>query len=376
MDELLLDDEQLLLRRDSGRLLWSLAGAGAQVRRAVELAAEFDLDRLAGERPRAVLLVGDPPARGALRVLCHLLAPAAPVLVWGGTDLPRWAGPTDALLAAAVDGRHPRLMGIVEQAARRGLLTAVVAPDRSPVAQAAGRSPLARLDNSTHARAALWAVLTPLLQAAVALGIWVPEPGLYVEVAAALDAGAEQSRPGSDPFTNQAKSLAVEFSESLPLVAGAGPLAGVAARLVADGLRLLAGAPAVSVTLPDGMAAASAVLLAASAPAAGATDEDDFFRDRLEQPVTRPRLVVIGDEADTDAAGSQLSVDDRTARRAADALHQLAMAHGARSSTFGTSAGPPLARLAEAWSFGMFTATYLSLGLGQDPSAARPGELT
>jgi glucose/mannose-6-phosphate isomerase len=374
-DESLLDDEDLLTRRDGGRLLWSLACCGAHVRRAVEVVDQFAPGRLAGQRPRAVLLVGDEPSRGALRVLTRLLAPAAPAVVWGGAELPHWAGPVDALLAASVDGRHPRLMSVVEQATRRGLLTAVVAPIGSPVAEAGGRSPLARLEPDVHPRAALWAVLTPLLQAADALELWTIPVGLLAQVADTLDMVAESARPASDSFTNPAKALALDLRESLPLIAGAGPLAGIAARLSSDALRLLAGVPAVSVTLPDGIATAVALL---SAPVD--SDSGDFFRDRVGEAKARPRLVIVGDDGEPDDPalglhlGAQLQLDEMSARRSAAALHEIATANGARSSRVDVPPGAPLSRLAAAASLGSFTATYLALGSGIDPSMPRPGE--
>jgi glucose/mannose-6-phosphate isomerase len=381
-DHDLLEDSELLERRDEGRLLWSLAGAGAQVRRAAEVVEEFGVDRLAGaERPRAVLLVGDTPSAGALRVLTRMVLAAAPTTVWSGPELPRWAGPSDALLAASVDGRHPRVIGIVAEATRRGMETCVVAPARSPLAHAAGRSPVADLDPAIHHRAALWAVLTPLLQAVDALGLVALLDGQLAELADALDVVAESCRPTSDVFTNPAKSLAAELAGSIPVIAGAGSLAGVAGRMIADALRLLGGSPAISVTLPDGAPVAMALLARGGAP--GASADVGFFRDRIDDaaPVTPPHLLVIGDEEDLDdlafapRSDAQMQLDERAARRASSALQDVARAAGVRSSVLDIPSGTPLTRLGAAHAFGLFTATYLALGLGIDPSATRPGEL-
>jgi glucose/mannose-6-phosphate isomerase len=380
LDEGVLGDEAQLDRRDQGRLLWSLARTGAHVRRAGEVIAEFGPGQLHGDRPRAVLLVGDPPARGALRVLTRLLAPAVPVTIWSGADLPRWAGPADALLAAAVDGRQPRVTGLVEQAARRGLIRAVVAPAGSPVWQAAGRAPAAALPAEVHVRAALWALTIPLLQAADALQLWTFTPTLLAELADGLDASAEACRPGGDVFTNPAKSLALDFSTALPLLVGAGPLAGIAARIVSDALRLYAGSPAIAVTLPDGVAVAAALIAGT-----GGSSPDDLFRDRVEEAVVRPRMVVIGDDGEPDdplsgpRSSSELQLDERAARRASAALHELAAASGVRSSAFDLVVDPrvaaPLTRLAAVSTTGMFAASYLALASGLDPSAPRPGEI-
>jgi glucose/mannose-6-phosphate isomerase len=374
----LLDDNELLERRDEGRLLWSLAGAGAQVRRAAEVADEFGVARLAGaERPRSVLLVGDAPSAGALRVLARMLLAAAPTVVWSGPELPRWAGAADALLAASVDGRHPRVVSIIAEAARRGVETCVVAPARSPAALAAGRAPVAALDATVHHRAALWAVLTPLLQAVDALGLHPLLDGQLAELADALDTVAESCRPSSDTFTNPAKALAGELAETIAVIAGAGALAGIGARLFVDALRLFGGAPAIAVTLPDGAPTAMALL-----SRDGPRTEDDFFRDRAEfAPAWPPRLVIIGDDSDVEdlalrpRSDAQLQLDELAALRASSALQQVARDAGVVSSVIELPPGTPLTRLGAAQAFGMFTATYLAFGRGIDPSAPRPGEV-
>lgn len=376
-DHGLLDNDELLQRRDEGRLLWSLAGAGAQVRRAAEVVDEFGVARLAGaERPRAVLLVGDAPSAGAMRVLARMLMAAAPTSVWSGPELPRWAGPADALLAASVDGRHPRVVSIIAESVRRGVETCVVAPARSPAAVAAGRAPVADLDAAVHRRTATWAVLTPLLQAVDALGLHPLLDGQLGELADALDTVAETCRPAGEAFTNPAKSLAAELAESIPIIAGTGAMAGVAARLWVDALRLLGGRPAISVTLPDGGPTALALLTSAGPPS-----EDDFFRDRIEESVVAPpRLVVIGDDSDVQdlelrpRSYAQLQLDELAALRASTALQQAARDVGVRASTVDLPPGTPLTRLGAAHAFGMFTAAYLAFGLGIDPSAPRPGE--
>ncbi|HKF32056.1 MAG TPA: SIS domain-containing protein [Jatrophihabitantaceae bacterium] len=377
-DESLLDDPDALALRDDGRLLWALAGSGAQVRRAVDIADEFDVSRLAGGAvPRALLVAVDSPAKGAGRVLVRLATGVTPTLMWHGVELPRWAGSADALLVASSDGRHPRLARVTEQGAHRGLAVVVVAPEGSPVAEAAGRAPVAHIPGDLNRRALVWAVLTPLLQAAHVLEVASVPASLLALVADALDETAEGCRPSADAFTNPAKALAVEFAEAQPLIAGAGQLAGVAGRLFADALQLFAGAPAIAVTLPDGVAAAGALLVGEPQD----SFDDEFFRDRDEEQPIRPRLVTIGDDGEPDdeslgrRSGAQIQLDEVAARRAAEALHQIARQRGLRSSTVDVPAGPPLSRLASATLFGAFVATYLALGRGIDPSEPRPGEL-
>jgi hypothetical protein len=377
-DESMLDDADALALRDDGRLLWTLAGSGAQVRRAVDIADEFDVSRLAGgSTPRALLVAVDSPAKGAGRVLVRLASALTPTLMWHGVELPRWAGSADALLVASSDGRHPRLARVTEQGTHRGLAVAVAAPEGSPVAEAAGRAPVAHVPGDLNRRALMWALLTPLLQAAHALEVTPVPASLLAQVADALDETAEGCRPSADAFTNPAKALAIEFAEAQPLIAGAGHLAGVASRLFADALQLFAGIPAVAVSLPDGVAAAGALLFGEPQD----SFDDEFFRDRTDEQAVRPRLVTIGDDGEPDdealgpRSGAEIQLDEVAARRAAEALHHIARQRGLRSSTVDVPPGPPLSRLGAAALFGSFVATYLALGRGIDPSEPRPGEL-
>jgi glucose/mannose-6-phosphate isomerase len=378
LDQGLLDDADALQRRDEYRLLWALATAGAQVRHALGTSDGFDLDRLRGEPPRSLLVATDGPPSAVARLLTRLSSDRAPALTWHGVELPRWAGPSDALLVGAVDGRHPRLAVLVDQAAHRGMAVAVVAPGDSPVAAAAARVPLHELASVTNPRAARWAVLTPLLQALDALGLGDVPASLLAEVADALDETAEQCRPSGDSFTNPAKALAVDFGDSRPVIVGAGVLASVAARSAADAVQLGAGIAAASVSLPDGIGRAGALLRGPLA----APDPDDLFRDRVEDAgPPRARLLLIGDDGDpTDPdlgnrSGAQLQLDEIAARRAATALRGLAESLGVRASGVDLTGGAPLARFASACAFGDFTAAYLGFALGLDPGAARPAEL-
>ena len=170
----LLDDPQALIAADRGGLLRALASAGAQVRRSVETFGEFGLERLRDTTtPRAVLVAADAAAPYLSNLLAALASANAPVIDWRDPTLPRWAGPADALLAVSADGRHPRLAELVAQADRRGMVIAVTAPARSPVAAAAARHPVADVSHLAQvpARALWWALATPALQALDALGL-------------------------------------------------------------------------------------------------------------------------------------------------------------------------------------------------------------
>jgi glucose/mannose-6-phosphate isomerase len=376
-DESLLDDVERLQQRDEQRLLYALATAGAQVRRAVETVGDFGIEGLRGvEMPRALLVATDSAPSAASRLITRISCTRTPALTWHGVELPRWAGPADALLIGSVDGRHPRLAELAAEGSRRGLAMAVVAPAGTQVAAAAGRAPLHELPPDLHPRAARWSILAPLLQALDVLGANQIPSGLLIEVADALDEKAEACRPDGDAFVNPAKALAVEFADAFPLIVGAGALAGVAARAISDTLQQFAGVMSVSVSMPDGVSRAGSLLRGA-----GPHPTRDFFRDRLDEPTEiRPRLLVVGDDGSADdmllgdRSDAQIQLDEKAARRAARALHDLAADLGLRSSTVDVPNGDPLARFAAAAAFGEYTAAYLALGRGLDPGSPGPAE--
>ncbi len=380
IDEALLSDPQRLDALDGGRLLWALATAGAQVRRSVASTEEVGLDRLTGERPRAVLVATDASASAAADLVAALAGAAAPVVAWRATQLPAWAGGADALLVGCVEGRDARLAQLVDAGRRRGLAVAVAAPAGSPVAVAAGATGFGfRLDGPPSA--GVWSVLTPLLQAATALQLWSASADLFDAVADALDETANLCRPDGDAFTNPAKALALALSDATCLLAGAGPLAAVAARAMADRIQRQTGAPAFAAELPAEIENVGALL---RGPDTAETGGDDFFRDRVDDPGERMRLVLLGDD-ETDLPGvgprdwadeslqapAPPDAEDAVARGAAAAARSIAADFGVGVSTVPVTAGPALARFASAEHFGAFTAAYLSLGRGQDPSMPR-----
>ena len=368
----LLDDPQALIQADRGGLLRALAGAGAQVRRAIETVDEFGVDRLRGSTaPRAVLVAADAAAPYLSSLLAALASADAPVIDWRDPILPRWAGPADALVAVSADGRHPRLAELVAQADRRGMVVAVAAPVRSPVAAAAARHPVADASHvsSVPPRAVWWALATPALQMLDALGL-APTAHLLASVADSLDVVAETDRPDSSAYTGPAKLLAAELAESVPVIAGIGRAATVAARRFAGAVQLIGGSTAMAAALPDDVARIGSLL-------EFATTESDFFADRVTEPAVRPRLVLIGDDDRYgEAEDTQWdSLGDDAGRRAASALAGLAASRSIGSSRILVPDAPPLVRFAAASATGDFAATYLALARGIDPSAPRLGEL-
>lgn len=376
----ILDSPDAISARDPGRLLWALATAGAQVRRAVAAAERWTPRLPVDFSPRSALIVTDSTAGLAAAVLGELGGDRTAVLDWRAVSLPRWAGPADVLLAASIDGRHPRVAMLVAEAARRGMTVVVATPAETPVAAAAGRETVVAIETPASRRAALWTLLTPLLLAGATLGFVPVGPGELSAMADALDDIAEVNRPTSDAFTNAAKQLAIEVIDTEAMLVGVGPFAAHAAVGMSGALALLAGITAVPVALPDEVTRAGA-LLDIPIGSAGDTAPDDFFRDRVEEPSRRRRLLFLSDAAPGVGNGlyrAPASVADElaeSAQLAAIALEHIASARGIVTSNLDLPGETPLARFAAALAFGDFTGAYAAIGRGIDPTAARAGEL-
>jgi hypothetical protein len=371
----LLDDSDALRRADRGGLLRGLASAGALVRRARETLDDFGVSRLS-DRPRALLVATDSHAPYLSNLLGVLAGMSCPVLDWREPVLPRWAGPADALILVSADGRHPRLAELLDQADRRGMAIATAAPADSPVGVIAGRYPLADLSHLAAAppRSTWWALAVPAIQAATGFGLIQPDGEDVAdlsELADALDQVAETNRPDSSAFTGPAKVLATDLAEAVPVIAGSGRGATVAARRVAGAIQLIGGSTAMAASLPDDVARVGSLLEFAAVDA-------DFFADRVANTATLPRLVLIGGEAPAERGiepphWEQLG--DEAARRAGQALADLASQRGIAASRIDVPDAPMLTRFAVASAVGDFAACYLALGRDIDPSAPRLGEL-
>ncbi|MFH8797602.1 SIS domain-containing protein [Streptomyces sp. NPDC017941] len=197
----------------------------------------------------------------------------------------------------------------------------------------------------------LWALLTPLLVLLDRTGLVAAPADTLHKVADRLDAVAERCGPAIATYSNPAKTLAAELSESLPLIWTEGHAAGTAGRRFAAALAELAGHPALTAELPEALAAHAALL--AGGPS-GAADSDDFFRDRVEEPpLLRPRAVLLREQP-ADLGGLT----------AAPAVRELVHSHDVALSELEPADGSDLERLAELIAITDFTAVYLTLASG------------
>ncbi|MGW6395565.1 SIS domain-containing protein [Streptomyces sp. NPDC055103] len=373
LDETLLDAPDALALADRRGLLRGAAEAGARVRTAARHASEAGIADLRPEgRPRAVLVAGPGTAAAGVADLIGALAgasapvvrlqptgvaPAAGALRWA---LPGWAGSVDLLLLPTTDGSEPGLALLAEQAYRRGITVAAVAPKASPLAEAVVGShglfvPMATTPNEAPdeyaeslaaSPGALWALFTPLLALLDRVGLIEAPPEALEKVADRLDRTAERCGPAIATYSNPAKTLAAELADSLPLIWTEGNAAGPAGRRFASVLAELAGLPALAAELPEALPA-HGVLLAGDY-AAGA-DPDDFFRDRVEEPqALRARVVLLRDRP----------ADGLTA---APAARELALGHETAISELEPEEGGDLETLAELLAVTDFAAVYLAL---------------
>ncbi|MDT0270740.1 SIS domain-containing protein [Streptomyces sp. DSM 44915] len=376
-DEALLDAPDQLVRADPRGLLRTVAGSGAQVRSAARGVAESPLGQLSPEgQPSTVLHAGLGPQVPLLADLFEALAgdtprtatlrPAGPVadpgaLTWA---LPRWVGPLDLLLVTCQDGTAPGLALLVEAAHRRGCAVVAVAPERSPLADAVRArrglllpltaAPFQEPTGTPAAPGPGWALLAPPLLLGDRLGLFAASDATLQTLADRLDRVAERCGPAIRTLDNPAKSLAAQLGATLPLLWSAGPRAGAVARHAQRTLVGLAGRPALSAELPAALDAHRPLL---AGDLAAATDPDDFFRDRVDEPAPlRPHVLLLRDPPPPGAPDGLPT--------AADAARDLAFERGVAFGELPTEEGDPLVATAELLALTDFAAVYLTLAAG------------
>lgn len=363
IDESLLDDADALAAADRGGTLRALAGAGAQVRAARTLATEAGTARVADEgRPRAVVIAALGGSAVVADLLSALAGPRSPVpvmAVHSGT-LPGWVSALDLVVAVSVSGRAAGPLAVTAEAARRGCRLLTVGRAGSPLADVSQRARGVHVPTPPEVRSSrvgLWAMAVPLLMAADALDLVDAGGDVLDATADRLDEVAEAARPASESFVNPAKALALELAGSLPLVLGAGDLAGVAALRTAAQLARNARHPAVPGILPD---AAAEVVATFDGPFARAAE--DVFADPFETAEQSAlRLLLLRDDPDE---------EDPAVARVAQAVRDAAADGGVRVGELRADPGPPLARVASLVGRTDFASVYVALGLGLDPASS------
>jgi hypothetical protein len=277
-DDDLLDDPGRLEATDSGGLLRAAATAGAQVRSTAAVADEAGLGRLAGQRPRALVLLTRPGAApAAAPLLLALLGPSCPVPVVTTRSVPMWVGALDIVLANTTDPGDRELAEGLDRAVRRGAQVVLSAPADGPVAAAAaGRSVLLIPPIEVPPGLTLPRNLTAGLLLLDALELLATDPEV---LAGELDREAERDYVAHEALVNPAKSLALRLRGRTPLLWGTDPVATAVAGHCAGALAAHAGVVAHAAGFHE--AAALPVL---RQQATRASAEAEIFRDPFEDP--------------------------------------------------------------------------------------------
>lgn len=366
VDETRLDDPAGLAELDPERMLEAVASAGAQVRRASAGAVDAGVARLADEgRPRSVVVTGMGGSGVAGDVLSAVAGPGAPVpmLTHRGYVLPGWVGPVDVVAAVSFSGTTEETLACAEEAVRRGARLLAVAPAGSPLADLAARAhgvcvPVEQ--GGRQPRASMWELAVPLLVTADRLGLASVQGDVLERTADRLDELAERFGPTVQTVENPAKTLALDLAGSLPMVWGTSDLAGTAAYRFACQLAENASFPALWGVLPE---AGHNQVVTLDGPYAGAVADEDFFRDRVSESDSAPRLrlVLLRD------VGEHPQVVRRR-----EATVELANRQGVPVSEVAAEGEHRLMRLADLVAFGDFASVYLALALGVDPTPVAP----
>ena len=358
-----LDDPVGLEAGDPDGMLPAIASSAAQVREAAVLAAEAGVATLAEDgRPRAVVVCGMGGSGIAGDVLAAAAGPGCPVpvITHRGYGLPAWVGPVDLVVAVSCSGATEETLSALEEAVRRGCRLLVVGRDGSPLDALGrrGRAVVVPVTQGRQPRASVWALSTPLVVAAHALGLLTAPAEAVEEAAVVLEQIADRCRIDAEMVVNPAKRLAVDLDGQLPVLWGTSPLAGTAAYRFACQLNENAQQPATWGVLPE---ANHNQVVAFDRPSAQAAPEDgeDFFRDR-EQDDERAAgltLVLLRDSEEHPQVALRAEVSAELARERALTVVQL-RAEGASS----------FARLASLIGVTDYASAYLALLQGTNPT--------
>jgi glucose/mannose-6-phosphate isomerase len=362
LDPARLEDAQDVEASDPGGMLRQVASSAAQIREARRAAEEAGVAALAEDgRPRAIVVTGmggSGISGDVLAAVCGLGCPV-PVTTVRGYRLPGWVGAADLVIAVSCSGSTEETLEVAAQAARRGCRLLCVGGAGSPLADLAARSRglFVPVRSAGQPRSTLWGLTVPLLVAARALGLADVPDAVLESTAARLEDVAHRCRPGSEPFVNPAKRIALDLAGDVPLVWGTSPLAETAAYRMCCQLNENAKYPAVAGGLPEAdhnqVMAFDGFFAGGGSPA----DPDDFFRDRAEDAEHGLHLVVLRDTEE----------HPQTAKRRAASV-EMARDRGVAVTEILAEGTHPLERIATMIALADYVTVYLAITLGVDPT--------
>jgi glucose/mannose-6-phosphate isomerase len=336
-----LDDKERLAAADPAGMLDEVASAGDQARSALRV---VQASSLVGPKPEVVVVAGMGGSGVAGDVVAALAfgSSPVPVLAVKGDRLPAFVGHGTLLIAVSFSGNTAETLSAVEQGLAAGARVVAVASGGALAELARGRgSPLVAVEAppGRMPRAALWSLLVPVCSAAEAAGVLPPLRDQVLAAADALDAEAAALGPAVPTDANPAKQAALRLRDRLPVVWGSGRLGAVAATRLRTECNENAKVSVVSAALPEANHNDVMGLEGGLGPGRALA----LLRDEAgEHPRDGLRIA---------AALEALGVDDPVVRRAGQ--------------------GDPLVRLARLTAFTDFTATYLAVARGVDPTPIR-----
>jgi glucose/mannose-6-phosphate isomerase len=368
IDESRLDDPAGIAALDGSEMLRAVASSAAQVRSSAAAAAAADLGAVAADgRPRSVVVCGMGGSGIAGDALAAVLGAAVPlpIVMVRSWALPGWVGPADLVAGVSCSGTTAETLAAVDEARRRGCRLVGVGSGSSPLEDIvlSGRGSFVPVTPVLAPRASLWALLTPLLVLAAELRLIdlgaADQDGVPEALAAAadrLEQAALACRHDRESFVNPAKELAVALASGLPLIWGSGQVGPVAAQRLGCQLAENAKTPSVHGGLPEALH--NQVVTLDAPHETGDGDDEDFFRDRVDDPAPAAlQLVLLRDD----------DGDERSAVRA-DIAEQLAASRGVRTTTLRAEGAGPVERLASLVARCDYASVYLGLLRGVDPT--------
>jgi glucose/mannose-6-phosphate isomerase len=359
VDAGVLEDPRALAAADPGDMLRQVASAAAQIREAQLVTAEAGIARLADEiRPRAIVVAG----MGGSAISGDVLAAVAgigcpvPIVTVRGYRLPGWVGAADLVIAVSCSGGTEETLAVGAEAVRRGCRLLCVGGPDSPLSELAAqvRGLFVPVRSVGQPRATLWGLTVPLILAARELGLLDVSDETFEATATRLEDISHRCRPGSEPFLNPGKQLALDIAGAVPMVWGTSPLAGVAAYRFACQSNENAKYPAVFGELPE---ADHNQVVAFDGFFARTGGRDDFFRDRAEDAETALHLLILRDTEEHPQVVKRREVSA-----------ELARARGLAVTEITAEGEHPLERIATLIALVDYATVYLAIALGVDPT--------
>jgi len=335
----ILDDERALREGDPGGMLDAIAGMPRHCREGYEL-GHGARDLPSGEGVTAIAVSGMGGSAVAGDVLRSLYADRLriPVVVVRSPQLPEWCGPHTLVIVSSYSGGTAETLSCFEEAVRRGCRIVAVTSGGELGGRAKERElALVTVPGGFQPRAALGYLALGSLGALEAIGLLPAVAPELEETVGELGALAAQLAPGVPTDINPAKQLAGAIGERVPVIWGAEGIGSVAAARWKTQCNELAKVPAWAASLPE---------LDHNEVVGWSEDRGrGFFLVALRHEGEHPEI----------------------ARRFALSI-QIATGAGAGAEEVRSRGRSSLSQLLTLIMMGDFTATYLGLARGVDPT--------